>query len=96
MFDGQFKSLWKEYKCILIEIYSNWSWDLKEELGYFNLVWVEEPDCLLNQPHYNKSKELDLLETSRINKGYESNLCVLPRCSPAMESDNSDKMTQPR
>lgn len=49
-------------------------------------------DCLLGQPYCNKSKELDLLEISRINKGYASNLCILPRYSLETELGNQTKL----
>lgn len=77
----------------LMAIQSNRSWDFKEELRRcFNLVWGYQQDRLLDQPHRNKSKELDLLEVSRINKGNESNLCVLPRCSLETELDHQTKL----
>ena len=49
MFGGQFPSLWKECKCILIEIYFNWSWYFKEEFNYF----AESPpvEVCLKSPH---------------------------------------------
>ena len=54
MFGGQFPSLWKECKCILIEIYFNWSWYLKEELGWHfilasTIAWLFTKSASLQQ-----------------------------------------------
>lgn len=85
---------WGHVVCILMGMLPNPNWDLQEKLGsHFNLVWAYQQHCLLDQPHYNTSKEQDLLEISRINKGYESKLGVLPRCPLEMKLGNSDKIT---
>ena len=54
MFGGQFPSLWKECKCILIEIYFNWSWYFKEEFGWHfilasTIAWLFTKSASLQQ-----------------------------------------------
>ena len=84
-----------------------WAWsqkaaakETKESPCLFRHKW-DDSNLLLSLGipkvciHYNRFQELDLLESSRINKGFESNLCVLPRGSLETELDNSDKMKQP-